>query len=158
MAGRLLTLDEIRWIARNKTAGRTLVDAVIEYQDAKTAEAVRAERDPQAEEFSWYIEHGWTPPEELERKKEEIRAEVFDEIAERFAGLLTHSPVLNGAFQLEERVCGECEGEGEVLSPGVRPRAEEDYAYFEKIKCPTCNGTGKLPRLTIRDAIERCRE
>lgn len=45
--------------------------------------------DPQAKEFGWYIEHGWTPPEELKMKKEGIRKDERERIIEWMGGKCT---------------------------------------------------------------------
>ncbi|KKM70642.1 hypothetical protein LCGC14_1438720 [marine sediment metagenome] len=49
--------------------------------------------DPQAKEMGWYIEHGWTPPEELKMKEEGIRKDERTKLMKK--GLFTEKQVIH---------------------------------------------------------------
>ena len=48
-------------------------------------------------------------------------------------------------------VCPECKGEPVFVTDKWHPAGFNTYP----VSCPKCNGTGKLPDITVKDAIER---
>lgn len=72
----------------------------------------KCEYDPQAEQFGWAIEKGWTPPGELERKLEQERRDI--------GGWLKKQRVYKQRFDIDDgAVESFCQG---TLPEGVKTK------------------------------------
>ncbi|KKL60557.1 hypothetical protein LCGC14_2204090, partial [marine sediment metagenome] len=82
--------------------------------------------DPQAEEFGWYIEHGWLPPAEVEVLKEKLKSQGVCPDRGRIARVL-HKAIRQFEFE-------KC------------PEAFDTKVHIDQI-ISACQGTGKKHRL-----------